>query len=72
MAMKETKLTSIFLIDNVSQLRYISFMSNPMSFRLSDTALTLLDSLCSALGLKRSGVLELALRELAKKHNVRG
>jgi predicted transcriptional regulator len=48
-----------------------TFMSNPMSFRLSDTALTLLDRLCSALGLKRSGVLELALRELAKKHKVR-
>jgi hypothetical protein len=61
-----------FPLDNVSQIRYISSMSNPMSFRLSDTALTLLDRLCSALGLKRSGVLELALRELAKKHDVRG
>ena len=46
-------------------------MSNPTSFRLSDTALALLDRLCSALGLKRSAVLELALRELAKKHKVR-
>lgn len=43
-----------------------------MSFRLSDTALTLLDRLSTTLGLKRSGVLELALRELAKKHDVRG
>lgn len=42
-----------------------------MSFRLSDTAVNLLNRLCSALGLKRSGVLELALRELAKKHSVR-
>ena len=61
-----------FPFDCVSELRYIPDMSNPMSFRLSDTALTLLDRLCSALGLKRSGVLELALRELAKKHDVRG
>jgi hypothetical protein len=56
----------------VSQLRYIKSMSNPISFRLSDTAIGLLESLCSGLGLKRSGVLELALRELAKKHKVAG
>lgn len=58
-------------LDVVSHFRYIYSMSNPMSFRLSDTALTLLARLCSALGLKRSGVLELAIRELAKKHGVK-
>jgi predicted transcriptional regulator len=63
--------TSTFLLTTYRNSDTFLLMSNPMSFRLSDTALTLLDRLCSALGLKRSGVLELALRELAKKHKVR-
>jgi hypothetical protein len=46
-------------------------MNAPTSFRLSETALKLLDRLSSLLGLKRSAVMELALRELAKKHKVR-
>jgi predicted transcriptional regulator len=45
-------------------------MNAPTSFRLSETALKLLDRLSSLLGLKRSAVMELALRELAKKHKV--
>lgn len=47
-------------------------MNAPTSFRLSETALKLLDRLSSLLGLKRSAVMELALRELAKKHGARG
>jgi hypothetical protein len=47
-------------------------MNAPTSFRLSETALMLLDRLSTLLGLKRSAVMELALRELAKKHDARG
>ena len=46
-------------------------MNAPTSFRLSETAVALLESLSSLLGLKRSAVMELALRELARKHRVR-
>ena len=61
-----------FSLDNVVRVHYVVFMNAPTSFRLSETALTLLDRLHSLLGLKRSAVMELALRELAKKHDVRG
>lgn len=56
---------------NVVHMRYIIYMNAPTSFRLSETALALLDRLSSLLGLKRSAITELALRELARKHKVR-
>ena len=43
-------------------------VTTPTSFRLSEAATELLESLSSQFGLKRSGVVELALRELAEKH----
>ena len=45
-------------------------MSFPTSFRLSDTALSLIIKLVEALGIKGSAVLELAIRELAKRHKI--
>lgn len=40
------------------------------SFRLSKTAYDLLQALVKATGLARGACLELAIRELAKKHGV--
>ena len=45
-------------------------MSEPTSFRLSEAAVNLIAKLAESLGLKRSAVIELAVRELARKHKV--
>jgi hypothetical protein len=45
--------------------------NNPTNFRLTDVCLRLIAGLSEALGLKRSAVIELSVRELAKKHGVR-
>lgn len=45
-------------------------MNEPTSFRLSEAAVNLIAKLAESLGLKRSAVMELAIRELAKKHKV--
>lgn len=49
-------------------MRYNFPMNSPTSFRLSDEAVRLIDDLSEMLGLKRSAVVELALRELAGKY----
>ena len=46
-------------------------MSSPSSFRLSDQALRLVVLISEALGLKRSAVLELAIRELARRNKIK-
>jgi hypothetical protein len=43
-------------------------MSNPTSIRLSDEAKRLRTALAATLGVNETAVLELALREMAKKH----
>ena len=40
---------------------------HPTSFRLSEKALALLNELAGALGLSQAAVIELAIRELARK-----
>jgi hypothetical protein len=51
---------------------YALFMSAPTSFRLSGTAVDLLNRLSANSGLKRSQVLELALRRLAERRDQLG
>lgn len=41
---------------------------NPTSLRLSDDALKLIKQLEKATGLKRAGIVELAIRDLASKY----
>lgn len=49
-------------------MRYNFPMNFPTSFRLSYEAIRLIDDLSERLGLKRSAVIELAVRELAGKY----
>jgi predicted transcriptional regulator len=44
----------------------------PTSIRLSDDAQHLRDVLAESLGVSKAAVVELAIRELAKKHGLRG
>ena len=57
-------------LDFVARMRYIPFMSSPTSIRIGEAGLNLLVQLSRVLGLKRSAVIELALRELARKHKL--
>lgn len=61
----------IFLLPMYSIMRYIQRMKKATSFRLSERAMELLQRLSDALGVSLTAILELAIRELAKKHNVR-
>jgi hypothetical protein len=45
-------------------------MSSPTSIRLGEAGIDLLVRLSQLLGLKRSAVIELAIRELAKRHKI--
>ena len=51
-------------------MRYIPLMSSPTSIRIGEAGLNLLVQISRVLGLKRSAVIELALRELARKHKL--
>jgi hypothetical protein len=54
----------------VMRMRYIALMSSPTSIRLGEAGVDLLVKLSKLLGLKRSAVIELAIRELAKRHKI--
>jgi hypothetical protein len=43
---------------------------NPASYRLSEEALVLIEQLAKAMGLSRTSVIEVAIRQLAKKEGV--
>jgi len=43
---------------------------NPTSYRLSTTALRLICRLAETLGLSQTAVVEMAVRELAKRNNI--
>lgn len=51
-------------------MRYIYTMENkqPTSFRLSSEAKALLADLATRLGISQASVLEMAIRELARRH----
>jgi hypothetical protein len=56
------------LLTRVVHLDYITPMNSPTSFRLSSAAIDLLERLSTLLGIGRSAVMELALRELNRRH----
>jgi hypothetical protein len=57
-------------IDNVGTLCYNGDMRTPSNFRLSPEALRLLAVMSQAEGISRTAMLEIAIREAAKKRNV--
>jgi hypothetical protein len=57
-------------IDNVATLCYNLRMRTPSHFRLSTEALALLEKMSRASGISRTAMLELAIREAAKKRNI--
>lgn len=66
----------LFYFKKVLTLHYMCatflFMSSPTSIRLTKAGTELWKQLSEALGLKRSAVMELAIRELAKKNGIKG
>ena len=57
-------------IDNVLTLCYNPGMRTPSNFRLSSEALRLLAVMSQAEGISRTAMLEIDIREAAKKRNV--
>jgi hypothetical protein len=57
-------------IDNVATLCYNRCMRTPSHFRLSTEALALLEKMSQASGISRTAMLEIAIREAAKKRNI--
>jgi len=57
-------------IDNVTTLCYNAGMRKPSNFRLSPEALRLLTVMSQAEGISRTAMLEIAIREAAKKRSI--
>lgn len=58
------------MLDSKCDVHYIVNMKHGTSFRLSETGLKILRKLTQMLGISQAGVVEMALRELGRKHGV--